>query len=47
MGYMLRFEPRDGDDSGWQFLAGNEDDRYLNNVKNLGLVPLGYFCELD
>ena len=47
VGYMLRFEPRDGDDSGWQLLAGNEDDNYINNVKNLGLVPLGYVCELD
>lgn len=47
VGYMLRFEPRDGDDSGWQLLAGNEDDRYLNDVKNLGLLPLGYVCDLD
>ena len=47
VGYMLRFEPRDGDDSGWQLLAGNEDDRYLNNVKNLALLPLVYVCELD
>ena len=47
VGYMLRFEPRDGDDSGWQLLAGNEDDHYLNNVKNLALPPLGYICDLD
>ena len=47
VGYMLRFEPRDDDDSGWQLLAGNEDDDYINDVKNLGLVPLGYVCDLD
>ena len=47
VGYMLRFEPRDGDDSGWQLLAGNEEDNYLNNVKNVSLVPLGYVCNLD
>ena len=47
VGYMLRFDPRDGDDSGWQLLAGNEDDDYLNEIKNLGLVPLGYVCNLD
>ena len=47
VGYMLRFEPRDGDDSGWQLLAGNEEDNYLNDVKNISLVPLGYICNLD
>ena len=47
VGYMLRFDPRDGDDSGWQLLAGNEDDDYLNDIKNLSLVPLGYVCNLD
>ena len=47
VGYMLRFEPRDDDDSGWQLLAGNEDDHYLNDVNNLGLPPLGYVCDLD
>ena len=44
---MLRFDPHDSDDSGWQLLAGNEDDNYLNDTKNIGLVPLGYVCELD
>ena len=47
VGYMLRFEPHDGDDSGWQLLAGNEEDNYLNDVKNISLAPLGYVCELD
>ena len=47
VGYMLRFEPRDGGDSGWQLLAGNEEDHYLNDIKNVSLVPLGYVCNLD
>ena len=47
VGYMLRFEPHDGDDSGWQLLAGNEEDNYLNDVKNISLAPLGYICNLD
>ena len=47
VGYMLRFEPHDGDDSGWQLLAGNEEDNYLNDIKNISLVPLGYVCDLD
>ena len=47
VGYMLRFEPHDGDDSGWQLLAGDEEDNYLNDIKNISLVPLGYVCNLD
>ena len=47
VGYMLRFDPHDSDDSGWQLLAGNEDDTYLNDIKNISLAPLGYICDLD
>ena len=47
VGYMLRDEPRNASDSGWQLLCGNEDDAYLNDVNNLALVPLGYVCNLD
>ena len=47
VGYMLRFEPHDGDDSGWQLLAGNEEDNYINDIKNISLAPLGYVCDLD
>lgn len=36
--YMYREEPLDENDSGWYFLAGNEDDEYLNNYKNCVLV---------
>lgn len=35
---MYREEPLDENDSGWYFLAGNEDDEYLNNYKNCVLV---------
>ena len=47
VGYMLRNEPHDEEDSGWQLLAGNEEDSYLNDIKNLSLVPVGYMCNLD
>lgn len=47
VGYMLRYEPRNASDSGWQLLSGNEEDAYLNDVNNLALVPLGYVCNLD
>lgn len=47
VGYMLRNNPHDVMDSGWQFLAGDEDDNYLNNVKYIELLPVGYICNLD
>lgn len=47
VGYMVRDNPRNNMDSGWQFLAGNEDEDYLNNVKNIELLPVAYICNLD
>ena len=47
VGYMLRDEPRDESDSGWQIMSGDEDDKYINDINNLSLVPLGYLCNLD
>ena len=35
IGYMRRDEAMNENDSGWQFLAGNEDDEYLNKYKNI------------
>lgn len=40
-GYMERNEPHDKDDSGWFFAAGNEDDAYLSDAKNLMLLAVG------
>ena len=35
VGYMYREKPTDGNpDSGWRFMAGNEDDEYMNNPNN-------------
>lgn len=32
VGYMYREQPDEGrPDSGWRFMAGNEDDEYMNN----------------
>lgn len=47
VGYMIRCNPHDAMDSGWQFLAGDEDDAYLNDVKKIELLPVGYVCNLD
>lgn len=41
VGYMERTEPHAKDDSGWFFSAGNEDDTYLSDSKNLMLLAVG------
>lgn len=47
-GFMYRREPNNPADSGWIFLAGNEDEHYNSDVKNIVLMPLGKVChELD
>lgn len=47
VGYMIRCEPHNPMDSGWQFLAGDEDESYLKDVKKIELLPVGYVCNLD
>lgn len=47
VGYMCREETMNENDSGWQFLAGNEDDKYLNNHKNCLLVHVQDVYQLD
>lgn len=47
VGYMIREEPLNDNDSGWQFMAGNEDDEYLNNYKNLALLSINEINNLD
>lgn len=47
VGYMCREEAMNENDSGWQFLAGNEDDKYLNNNKNCLLVHVQDVYQLD
>lgn len=37
IGYGTRSEPTRESDSGWFFCVGDEDDDYINNVKNLEL----------
>lgn len=47
VGYMLRDEAADDKDSGWQFLAGNEDDEYMKNHKNIAIMSVKEVCDLD
>ena len=47
VGYMYRAEPLNEHDSGWAFMAGNEDDEYNNDSKNIALVSIGEVSQLD
>lgn len=41
VGYMERNEPFHEGDSGWSFLAGNENDKYLSDHRNIDLISVG------
>lgn len=41
VGYMERNEPMHEQDSGWSFLAGNENDAYTSDAKNIALLDVG------
>ena len=48
VGYMYREEPSEGNpDSGWRFLAGDEDDEYANNPNNLHVFAINTICNYD
>lgn len=47
VGYMHRDESVNENDSGWSFMAGNEDDEYCNNYKNIALVSVQEVYQLD
>lgn len=48
VGYMIR-EVRlpTQPDSDWQFIAGNEDEDYMNNSKNYTIFALNTICNYD
>lgn len=48
VGYMYREQP-DGEspDSGWRFMAGNEDDEYMNNPNNHHIFAINTICNYD
>lgn len=45
--YMYREEPDSEDDSGWRFLAGDEDAAYLNDPNNLGIYDVNTIANYD
>lgn len=48
VGYMYRENPSEGNpDSGWRFLAGNEDEVYMNDSDNHHVFALNTICNYD
>ena len=47
VGFMLREEPGDDEDSGWQLFAGDEDDEYTDNIDNMELCPIYSITGID
>ena len=47
VGYMRRDEPVNENDSGWSFCAGNEDNEYYNDYKNIALVSVHEVYQID
>ena len=47
VGFMMREDPNDDQDSGWQFYAGNEDNAYLDDYKNIDLRMVNSIAGID
>jgi len=47
VGYMYREELSNETDSGWNFMAGNEDEDYTSNYNNFKILSLYEVYELD
>lgn len=48
VGYMYRDEPNPNHpDSGWRFMAGNEDDDYSNDSNNHSIFAINTICNYD
>lgn len=48
VGYMYRDEPtEDVPDSGWRFLAGDEDDAYMEDAEKSDVYALNTICNYD
>ena len=48
VGYMYREMPDEGKpDSGWRFMAGNEDEEYMDNPNNLHIFAINTICNYD
>lgn len=48
VGYMYREQPsEENPDSGWRFMAGNEDDEYMENPDNFHIFAINTICNYD
>lgn len=48
VGYMYREQPDENrPDSGWRFMAGNENDEYINNPNNCHIFAINTVCNYD
>ncbi len=47
VGYMCREEPLNDNDSGWCFMVGNEDDKYMSDYKNIALLSIYELSKID
>ena len=48
VGYMVRKNPMsEYPDSGWRFMAGNEDDKYMSDPNHHNIFALNTICNYD
>jgi hypothetical protein len=47
VGYMYRSEPHNSQDSGWAFLAGDEDDTYMADSSRHGIYDVNTIANYD
>ena len=47
VGYMYREEPDSERDSGWRFMAGDEDQAYMDDPEHLGVYDINLIANID
>jgi len=47
VGFMYREEPCFDEDSGWRFLAGTEDEEYMDNPDNTAIYDVNTIANYD
>lgn len=45
--FLLRDNPKEGQDSGWSILTGYEDGEYLNESQNFQIISIGVVLNID
>lgn len=47
VGYMYHEQPDGNVDSGWRFLAGDEEEEYMGNPDNFAVYDVNTICNYD